>query len=260
MFKCKECNKEFKTHQALNAHVGWHKNPKRPCNYNCKVSKGPFICSICNKEYNTKGALSSHIGWHNKPGRPSNFIEYTRKVKSGEIKGSNQYIKADTLGLPKPIVSVETRRKISEGSKKQVWSDERRKNMSESMRKAVNDHPESYSQGKVKKNIKVYDYNGFKLTGTWELDFAKYLDKIGVKWTNKISKVINYTFEDKLRRYFPDFYLPELDLYIEVKGQEVERDYLKWKATPNLMVIKYPEILTIRKGGDIKIEVNNPCL
>lgn len=51
------------------------------------------------------------------------------------------------------------------------------------------------------------------------------------------------------RTYFPDFYLPNLDLYIEVKGYERERDLAKWSQFPEkLIVLKKQEIEEIKKG------------
>lgn len=44
------------------------------------------------------------------------------------------------------------------------------------------------------------------------------------------------------------FYLPELDLYIEVKGYERERDLAKWKVVPNLRVFKLKEINAIKNN------------
>lgn len=45
------------------------------------------------------------------------------------------------LGLDIPIVSDETKQKISNASKIQKWDDERKQKHSLAMLKAVNDHP-----------------------------------------------------------------------------------------------------------------------
>lgn len=36
-----------------------------------------------------------------------------------------------------------------------------------------------------------------------------------------------------LLKYTPDFYLPDLDLYIEVKGYETDKDRSKWSQFTN---------------------------
>lgn len=55
-------------------------------------------CEFCNKEINNKGGLVKHEkGCVKNPNRilyKSNFEGYNEKVKSGVIKGSNQFTKA----------------------------------------------------------------------------------------------------------------------------------------------------------------------
>ena len=42
-----------------------------------------------------------------------------------------------------------------------------------------------------------------------------------------------YFYKDKWRKYFPDFYLPDYDVYIETKGRVNEKVYAKVNALPN---------------------------
>jgi len=56
-------------------------------------------------------------------------------------------------------------------------------------------------------------YNKIWMRSTWEVAYAKYLDKQGTKWLYE-SK----TFTLKNTTYTPDFYLPESDTYVEIKG------------------------------------------
>lgn len=50
------------------------------------------------------------------------------------------------------------------------------------------------------------------------------------------------------RTYFPDFYLPESDMWIEVKGYETERDIAKWESMINV----HKKNLNIVKSKEIK--------
>lgn len=68
---------------------------------------------------------------------------------------------------------------------------------------------------------KWYNYNGQKLQGTYELNFAKKLDEYNINWlkikTN--SMTLNWVDDNnKNHKYTPDFYLKDYDLYIEIKG------------------------------------------
>lgn len=89
----------------------------------------------------------------------------------------------------------------------------------------------------------TYDYRGAKLHGTWELRYAMWLDENHISWIRN-TKMFPYTFEEKERNYIPDFYLPEEDVYIEIKGYETEKDRCKWKV--------FPLNLRILKGKDLK--------
>ena len=80
------------------------------------------------------------------------------------------------------------------------------------------------------KNIsraKKIKYKNFYLRGNWELSTAKYLTKNHIKWQYEPK-----TFKFNKFRYTPDFYLPEFNLYIEVKGHwydNSKRKYLNFK-------------------------------
>jgi len=189
------------------------------------------------------------MGWHNKPNRISPFVDYNKKVKAGKIKKNfkNQYTKAKLLGLPKPIISKETRQKLSIAGKNQTWSLERRKRHSTAMLLAVKNNPESYSSSNVSGRVKTFNYNGFKLKGNWELEVAKWLDEHDIKWTNEM-KPFEYEWNNKIHLYFPDFYLIDYDKYIEVKGFERERDRCKWKVVNNLIILKKNEIQLIKNS------------
>lgn len=56
-------------------------------------------------------------------------------------------------------------------------------------------------------------YKNIKFRSSWEANFAKWLDLSDIKW-----KYESKTFDLGNTTYTPDFYLPEYDCYIEVKG------------------------------------------
>jgi hypothetical protein len=215
-------------------------------------------CKFCSKEMKNIGGLTIHEKYGcslnpNRLYRKSNFVEYNERVNNGELekKFTNQFTKAQELGI-ECVVSEQTKLKISNASKKQVWTTERKQKHSESMMNAVRQHPESYSAKNVCGRTKKIQYKGFNLTGKWEYDVARYFDKHDISWTNKISP-FEYKWENKIRNYFPDFYLFDFDLYIEVKGYETERDRAKWSVVPNLFVIKKNLIEIIRSGGKLRL-------
>jgi len=57
------------------------------------------------------------------------------------------------------------------------------------------------------------------MDSTWEVACAKRLDELGIRWIRNPSLKLKYTTRGRRQRnYIPDFYLPDLDIYIEVKG------------------------------------------
>ena len=64
-------------------------------------------------------------------------------------------------------------------------------------------------------------YKGIWMRSSWEVAYAKYLDKQDIKWLYEPK-----TFDLGDTTYTPDFYLPESDTYIEIKGYWNERS--KW--------------------------------
>jgi len=110
------------------------------------------------------------------------------------------------------------------------------------MKRIVADDPESYSTNNVSGRVKNIEYNGYKVKGSWELIVAQVLDKYNITWTNNVSGY-EYYWNGTKHLYFPDFYLPEYNVFIEVKGYQRDRDLCKWKDFPyDLMILKENEI------------------
>lgn len=258
MLLCKFCDKECKNTHSLTQHqIRCKDNPLRiNINYNDYNDPQILYCKFCEKECKNKNSLVQHqIRCKDNPNRifiKNNLEGYKMKVKKGLAEPSNQYIKAKKLGLPKPEVSDETRKKLSLSSKNRKWTDEMRENHSKAMLKAVERNPESYSSKNVSGRCKHFyvtdSYNNdVVLKGTWELLVSDLLNSLDIKWTNIIEEKIYYIWEDKKRRYYPDFYLEDYNLYIEVKGYEREVDKEKWKSVSNLLILKKDEIECIKK-------------
>lgn len=204
-----------------------------------------FICKYCDKICKNSNSLRNHERMCKL--NPNRNITYLRHDGNKGHKGSNQYIKAKELGLNKPIISQETRYKLGKSWRGKKHSQEEKVKISKGIRKAILEHPESYSSSNVNGRVKHYEYNGYKIDGLWELEVAKYLDSKNIKW-EKPNKGFKYEWNNNIHLYFPDFYLPEYNYYIEVKGYQRERDLYKWRSVDNLIIIKSKEISQIRNN------------
>lgn len=108
--------------------------------------------------------------------------------------------------------------------------------LSQKMKQVVADNPLSYSSHNVCGRSKKVVYNGNKFHSTWEVNVAIWLDAHEVIWQRDVTP-IPYQWNDRWHLYFPDFYLPDFDLYVEVKGYETERDLCKWEALKDRLIV-----------------------
>lgn len=178
-------------------------------------------CNFCSKDYTSKIGLSNHQTRcpQNPDRRIQVLTEEGRKRLSEKIRKSNLARNNDP-----------------------EFKERHRKAMQEAVRK----HPESYTssnRGRTKQIV----YDGIKFQGKWELEFYKWC-RINCISVVRSNEWFEYEWNGK-RKYFPDFFLPEKNLYVEVKGYETERDRAKWSAFPKeLIVIRKIDIEAIRNG------------
>lgn len=113
------------------------------------------------------------------------------------------------------------------------WTDEKRKEQSVRMKQAVLDNKDSYSKNNVSGRVKMYEIMSTtgltKVKGKWELSLAQWLNENNIEWTNNIEPY-NYYWNDSWHLYFPDFYIIKLDMIVEVKGFQTDRDKCKWNS------------------------------
>lgn len=207
-------------------------------------------CQFCGKTFNSNKSLKRH--------EPKcEYIDLTCKFCGKICKNYASYIQHTSRCTSNPdryvqSFSENTRKILAEQARNIVWTDEMRKKHSIAMKKAVENNPDSYSTSNVSGRVKNIEYNGNTFKGTWELQVAKSLDDANIKYTNSVYGIPYFWNEtNSWHTYFPDFYLPEYDLYVEVKGYQRERDLDKWSSVENLIVLKGSEINALQKGKSI---------
>lgn len=165
-----------------------------------------FICCYCGSERKNHNSLRNH-----ERTCPSNLNRNYKNGMTGK-KGGNQYTKARSLGLPDPSyeVSDETRAKLSARRKGKKLSNETKYKLSVIRSDQLRNNA-FYS--------KRTSYKGITLDSSYELIVAKSLDENGIEWIR--PKAIDWDDDGQIRKYIPDFYLPEYDVYLDPKN-----DYL----------------------------------
>ena len=89
------------------------------------------------------------------------------------------------------------------------------------------------------------------MDSSWEVELAEWMDNEGIVWIR--DKGIFFKWidkEGKVRRYHPDFYLPDYDLYLDPKNDYIlEQDQYKLDYVINEYNIKliYGSVFKIKE-------------
>ncbi len=101
--------------------------------------------------------------------------------------------------------------------------------------------------GKKCQNSKGAYYKNIWLRSSYEIAYAKWLDKNQIKWTYE-----PIAFNLGNNTYRPDFYLPQTNEYIEIKGfwrlKAKEKYTLFKKLYPKIKIIVLTKDILIQKG------------
>lgn len=159
-----------------------------------------------------------------------------------------EYIHARKMGLFQPR-DLRTAHKLRlEKHGPNVMGEEARKNLS--IRQSLNN-----SGGKCK----WFEVSGQRVQGTWERNIANKFNEMGIKWIKlKTHKdILFYTYKDSERAYTPDFYLPDFDVYLEVKGYWWGDDrnkmdiVIKQHPDKKIIIIEKSEYKRIMQGEQV---------
>ena len=165
--------------------------------------------------------------------------EEKRKQMSETIKNVK-----DISGDKNPMKNIEIRKKVGQ-TRSERMTDEERKKYSDGTKKA-------WEEGKfigVNNAWKClwYDYehsngNVYKVQGTWELKFIKWLDDNNLKFECHKGRIPYIDDENKSKNYYPDFFVYDWNLYIDIKsdftyiGQKRKFEILQ-KTNKNIKIL-----------------------
>ena len=193
-----------------------------------------YICKYCNKSCKNINSLKQHerLCKLNPDRCESPFVKFNKQRRhawnKGLTKDTDVRVKRNAESVSKSYTT----------GKSKVWckglskeTDYRIKQLSEKISNTILEHVKNNNWHNSFGKSKIVEYNGIKFHGTWEVEFAKFLTKHHIKWERPVEK-FEYPFYNKTHYYTPDFYLPDLDLFIEIKGYPTERDFNKWENFP----------------------------
>jgi hypothetical protein len=170
-----------------------------------------FICKHCKKEFSglSTANKANHSRWCNEnPKR----IEYAEKLISARecIKNPrNQFVKAKDEG-----------RIIVSSMKGKTSTRKGYKHTPESLEK-IRDKALASGHRRLIRSTRYYtqvDGTQVLLDSSWEESLARTLDRLGVVWIRPTQPIKWVDKSGKIHNYFPDFYLPIQDLYLDPKN------------------------------------------
>lgn len=97
--------------------------------------------------------------------------------------------------------------------------------------------------------IHKQNYNGVVFDSGWEVTIAKHLDKLHIEWVRPSDPIEWFDYEGKSRKYFPDFYLPTYDVFLDPKNpiaiqKQLEKVTFLTETYDNIVIGSLDEILS----------------
>lgn len=194
-----------------------------------------FICKHCKKEFEglSTANKANHSRWcADNPKR----VEYNEKLvhARNNIKNPrNQFSKAKDEG------------RILVSTMKDKPSTRKDYNHSEQVIEKIRDKALSSKHRRLLKSTRLYtqvDGTQVLLDSSWEESLALRLDKLGIRWNRPTTPIKWQDIAGKYHNYFPDFYLPDFDMFLDPKNPyavKVQQEKLEIIKTliPNLRIL-----------------------
>lgn len=225
---CKFCNKEFKKGQSLGAHIiSCRLNPKMKeiskkraktlsYNKNLKIPKYYYydICKECGSEFGGVFRFKHHLGKFCSPKCGHNSRKQSKETKR-KISETLKRVHPKKIKLKLPIING--RRFVSEETRKKLSLALKGKSGGYRVKSGTSKFHGSY-------------YNDIWMDSSWEVKCAKILDKNNFVWKRDSKyKFYYHDLDGNKKKYYPDFYLPDFDIFIEVKGYWTKEVFHKIK-------------------------------
>lgn len=134
--------------------------------------------------------------------------------------------------------------KISDETKQKMGASFRGKHHSEKTKAQMSKSARASTHRRLKRGIVNYicvDGSEVKMDSSWEVLMAKRLDSLNITWCRPLP--IKWIDLDGLdHNYFPDFYLPDYDIYLDPKNPyavivQQEKIVQITKQIPNLYIL-----------------------
>lgn len=170
-------------------------------------------CKICNVELKNTNGLAKHIRNQHNIEKEEYYNTFIKNVSPICICGNQKKFRNLGEGY-RTFCSPQCRSKHVVPTK--YW--EGKKQPDEMIDARRNTLHERYgvTNGYLVKHSKAEKYKGFTCRSKYEKMFVDFCEKYG--YTLEVPNSIRYIHEGRPRHYYPDFYIQELDLIVEIKS------------------------------------------
>lgn len=222
--ECEKCSKTFRSKAGKSNHV-------KHCDgsgtsLDKKKSSAEWKCPICERHIHS---------------RRERHVELCDGLGAGASKRRKGPGKSWSKGMRLSLAHREKIRRTLTGSK---WSCNNPGARSRKISDALKGNPRAggYRRGSGRSRGRWYESDvagSVYLDSSYEVRLAVYLDSRKISWTRNTEKFVYCAEDAVMRSYTPDFFLPDLDMWIETKGFATARDRCKWRDFPHRLYILF---------------------
>lgn len=223
---CDTCQGSFLGQEAYRLH-------KAKCTKKALAKESGWDCTICGSNFRTRKLLQEHrkihtgkkVQIHRKINFTCCFCKKEFFDKNLEYRTQHQnHCKMNPNAVP---------------YKGHLHTEEEKKHLSECAKR------NNFGGWHTSKSI---EYNGIKLDSSYELTLVQDLDKNNIKWER--PKPLMWEKDGNIHRYYPDFFLPDYNIYIDTKN-----DYLINYVNPRFGITDVEKIHLVEQQNGIKVYI-----
>ena len=251
-YKCDKCSYQETIHIA-NYRVKKNKNLCKKCSLSLEQKENSFVRINKMKENNLKKygvefnsqrrSIKEKISKSKlNKSKTENMLIHEKKEKTLKIKynktwkdlrhnGFKKKYGVENPGQLKFVLDKQKQTKLERYGNENYTNIEKQKQTCLKKYGVENYMQTAEAQLKINNRCKWIEYNGQLIQGSFELLVAKFLTENNIKWIahKGISGIKYFDKNKKQKYYFPDFYLPEYDIYLEPHSRYYWDDNFEYK-------------------------------
>lgn len=196
------------------------------------------ICKMCNSQFSSINGLAKHISNRHDISKKDYYDKYIQTVSPTCICGTEKKFRNLGEGY-RTYCSPKCR--SNHTTPTSYWQDKKQPQHMIDKRRSTINQKYGVSNGFLINHSKAERYKGFVCRSKYEKMFVDFAEQYG--YTLSVPQKISYEHEGRSRFFYPDFYIEELDLIVEIKSSWT------WQRQLDLNISKM--VCTINQGYDI---------